>query len=250
MDMEDHDNPDDAMAAASKLDMHGDWTASINLYRHAAQRWPEHREYIQQCIDRVTEKQSMAQPLQDGLCPPCEHTQEENAQSTARDSAISPRRGMKGSVLGALILLAWDVGLTGSFLLSFLVCPVWFLFAILKNAVERPGWKLAFLRIAIPPLTLALVLANDTFERRNAKANAARIIMACEEFRAAHGKFPETLDELVPRYMPNVPPAKYCLLMGEFWYWNYGSPSLLWYVVPPYGRAIYNFEEGRWGYLD
>lgn len=58
---DDYDSPDDALAAASRLNMLGDWDASINLYRHTAQRWPEHTEYIQHCIDQVTEKQSLAQ---------------------------------------------------------------------------------------------------------------------------------------------------------------------------------------------
>jgi hypothetical protein len=64
-------------------------------------------------------------------------------------------------VLGALIPLARDAGLSGSFGTSFLVCPAWCLVAIPKNAVKRPGWRLALLRIVIPALTLGLVLAND-----------------------------------------------------------------------------------------
>jgi hypothetical protein len=57
----DYDRPDDAIAAATRFDRLGDWDAAIDLYRHAAQRWPEHAEYIQHCIDRVAEKQSLAQ---------------------------------------------------------------------------------------------------------------------------------------------------------------------------------------------
>ncbi|MHB8956744.1 MAG: hypothetical protein ACYC4U_27600 [Pirellulaceae bacterium] len=54
-------NADDAIAAASRLEMSGDWTASIGLYRRAAERWPEHTAYAQHCIDRITEKQSLVQ---------------------------------------------------------------------------------------------------------------------------------------------------------------------------------------------
>jgi len=56
-----YDNPDDAIADASRLDSCGDWNASIDLYRRAAERWPEHTEYIQQCINSVAAKQSLAQ---------------------------------------------------------------------------------------------------------------------------------------------------------------------------------------------
>jgi hypothetical protein len=57
----DFDNADDTIAAASRLEMCGDWAAAIDLYRRAAERWPEHTHYVQNCIGRVAEKQSMAQ---------------------------------------------------------------------------------------------------------------------------------------------------------------------------------------------
>jgi hypothetical protein len=57
---DDYDNADDAISAASRLDTRGDWDESIDLYRRASQRWPEHSEYIQSSIDRVIEKQSLA----------------------------------------------------------------------------------------------------------------------------------------------------------------------------------------------
>jgi hypothetical protein len=159
--------------------------------------------------------------------------------------------GVKASVVAALVLLTWDVVLTGSFLMSLIFCPIWLLLSIGKNAIQRPGWKLAILRLAIPPLTLGLVMANDAAQYRIGKANASRIIAACEEFHTANSKYPQTLDELVPRYLPAVPRAKYCLELGEFRYWNMEDhPMLVWYVVPPFGRKIYTFDDRRWGYID
>ncbi len=160
-----------------------------------------------------------------------------------------PNRGVGKSIAGAFVLIFWDAALSGSFLMSFLVCPIWFLVSILKNLIQRPGWKIALFRIAIPVATLGLVLANNDYQYKMAESNAAQIVTACEQFHAATGKYPQTLDELVPQYLPSVPPAKYCLLFGEFRYWK-DSPMLVWCVVPPYGRAIYNFEERRWNYLD
>lgn len=81
--------------------------------------------------------------------------------------------------------------------------------------------------------------------------NAARVVAACEEFRAVNGRFPRTLNELVPQYLPSVPRAKYCLHYGEFAYFlNDGHALLVWCVVPPYYRAIYDFETRRWSHLD
>jgi hypothetical protein len=144
--------------------------------------------------------------------------------------------------------------MTGFFGVSFLVCPVWFLVAIVRNAIERPGWRLALFRIGIPPLVLWIAVANDAIQRRIAEVNAERIIAACEEFRAQNGRLPRTLDELEPRYMIHVPPSRYCLSDVPFKYMcsdaTGGRTILYWYPLPPYGRAIYDFEKRQWGYLD
>lgn len=71
MNIESYTTPDDAIAAASKLDAQGEWAAAIDLYNQAAQRWPEYAEYTQGCIDSVSEKQS----LQDGSCSVRAHGQ-------------------------------------------------------------------------------------------------------------------------------------------------------------------------------
>lgn len=158
--------------------------------------------------------------------------------------------GIRVSVGISLALLAWDVAISGSFLTSFLCCPIWILVSVVKNAIQRPGWRLALLRIAVPALTLGLALGNNEVQLGIARANATRIIAACEEFHAANGRYPCGLDELVPRYMGSIPRAKYCVAWGEFLYFNLGKSMLVWYVVPPYGRKIYDFEGRRWSYLD
>lgn len=161
-------------------------------------------------------------------------------------------RGVGKSLVVAGILLFWDAAYTGSFLLSLLVCPVWILVSLVRSAIRRPGWTLALIRVVIPALTLWFVLHNDTIQREVASQNAEKVIAACEEFHAVKGRYPKTLDELVPRYMPSVPRAKYCLsFFGKFLYWGFEEgPILTWYVVPPYGRRLYDFEDKRWCYLD
>ena len=56
------ENADDAIAAASKLDTMGDWHASIAAYRAAAERWPEHSTYIDNCIADVQRKLDASDP--------------------------------------------------------------------------------------------------------------------------------------------------------------------------------------------
>ncbi len=158
--------------------------------------------------------------------------------------------GISVSIGTAIVLLAWDIAITGSCALSFILCPIWLVASLAKNAIQRPGWRLGILRIAVPAVTFALAVANSAFELRVAEANALRVVAACEQFNAANSSFPNGLDELVPRYMPCIPRAKYCLLYGEFVYLNLGKPMLVWYVVPPFNRKIYDFETRRWRYMD
>ena len=54
-----YDNADDALAAAARLDKLGDWEAALEIYQDAAQRWPEHGDYIESCVTAIREKQTL-----------------------------------------------------------------------------------------------------------------------------------------------------------------------------------------------
>ena len=236
---------DELFDKAIRLEKRGEWEQAISLYEQAVDKWGDQPEaiYAKNCAVRVREMQKISHQ------PP-----EQLKQSQIGPSYLSilwSHRGIRVSVIGALVLLIWDVGLDASCLMSLFFCPIWFIVSILKNTIQHPGWSLALLRIAIPALTLGLVLANAVFQFRVSEANAARIITACEQFHVANGKFPNTLDELVPLYMPSIPPTKYCLY-GKFVYMNGGGDShrLLCGEAPPYFRKIYHFETRQWSYMD
>ena len=94
-------------------------------------------------------------------------------------------------------------------------------------------------------------MTNSAVQSGIAKANAQRVVEACEQFHADNGTFPRTLDELVPAYLEFVPRAKYCLTWDKFVYFsNDEYPILAWVDIPPFGRRTYNFENRRWGYGD
>lgn len=159
---------------------------------------------------------------------------------------ISPRLW---TVIGLVLFL--DVAFSGSYLFSVTICPIWFLAAVV-SLLELPGWRVALIRVAAPVLTLGIVVGNTALQWRIGEARADRVVKACEQFHTANGRYPETLDELVPRYLRSVPRAKYCLFLGNFMYYaNQGlHPILVWYKLPPFGRPIYDFESGTWGYID
>ena len=188
--------------------------------------------------------------MQDKSNRPPEQARNEDARLAIPGKTPS-LRSLVMSIIGAFVLLFWDIALMGELCgLSLLICPIWFLVSIIKNAIQRPGWTLALIRVAIPVLTLGLVVANYNIQYRIAESNASRIIAACEEFRTANDRLPKTLDELVPKYLQSIPRAKYCLLPDEFRYYNDEEhPFLVWRVFGFY-RKIYHFEDRRWSSLD
>ena len=61
----------------------------------------------------------------------------------------------------------------GCYIFSLLVCPLWLLISFVKNAIWRPGWGIAILRIAMPVLTLAIAMLNGDLQWKVSDANAS-----------------------------------------------------------------------------
>lgn len=152
-----------------------------------------------------------------------------------------------GAVRGTMLL---DMVLSGSYLFAVLVCPVWFLVAVVGGIVRGSSLRLTAARMLIPLVTLLLVIVNTSLQGRIARANAARVIEACEQYQKVNGSLPDQLDDLVPRYINSIPRAKYCLEFGEFMCFGPQTPILVWCEIPPFDRRVYNFERGSWGYVD
>ncbi len=158
----------------------------------------------------------------------------------------------KGTLLLAAAVLCVDVVFDGSYAFSGLICPIWFLVSLVKNLIWRPGWEVALFKIAMPVLVLGITITNDSIQWNMAETNSKRVIKACEEFHAANGRYPKTLDELVPGYLPSVPCAKHCLNpMSRFMYFNYSpNDSLLVWQRMGWYRKTYRFGANRYGQLD
>lgn len=166
---------------------------------------------------------------------------------TTPDNETSYLRLIRGSIIGAFVVLALDV-FYGTFI-SAGVCPVWFLVSLVKAIKKRPGWRIGLSRVVIPVLIFAIVGGNAAIQSKLANANAERIIAACEQFRTATGKYPDQMEELVPKYLSSIPRAKYSFAFNEFRYRNLaGNHLLMWDERPPYGRKIYDFEQRKWRY--
>ena len=99
-------------------------------------------------------------------------------------------------------------------------------------------------------MALSVFLANYA-NNQLAKNRAQNLIAAVEKHQQATGKYPATLDDLVPTYIPSVPLAKYALAGREFHYMNRNDTVMLHYTsLPPFGRRTYDFNRQSWSYLD
>jgi hypothetical protein len=151
----------------------------------------------------------------------------------------------------AVFVFLGDVVLDGSWILSFGFCALSVLVSVVLVAigVRRPS---AFIRrIALPLTLLVVAVANSWLQSAVAHRNAARVIQACNTYRARHGDYPDLLADLVPSFIPAVPAAKYCLHDNGFFYSRLGDGAALsWCSRPPFGREVYRFNEGRWYFYD
>ncbi|MFP2957114.1 hypothetical protein ACLEPN_04575 [Myxococcus sp. 1LA] len=105
------------------------------------------------------------------------------------------------------------------------------------------------------PLTLYRVLRPGRKDGERAQRNAELLIASCRAYQAKHGRLPDTLEQLVPEFLPELPPAKYSEPHFGFTYDVSGSADaprhvLGWTDRIPFGRPFFVFEEDRWGYLD
>jgi len=106
-------------------------------------------------------------------------------------------------------------------------------------------------RFAVYLAAVGVVLSLMPINKRVSQERAERIIAAVENYKAANGKYPDRLDQLVPQFMAEIP-AKARITFGDIGFRYYAgsdpeSHTLLYVVMPPFGRRTYNFETKTWG---
>ena len=103
---------------------------------------------------------------------------------------------------------------------------------------QRLALGLVFLALAVASFGWLLVIADT------AKHNAVPVIRACKKFRAEQGRYPSSLNELVPALLPSIPPARYTLAGRKFAYAP-ERPELC-FAAMFYGLFCYDFQTDRW----
>ena len=74
---------------------------------------------------------------------------------------------IRGTMICALAVILLDVVIFGSYLFSALVCPIWFLAAVVLAIVRRHGLAVATARVLIPLMEIpTMMIVKNYHEKR------------------------------------------------------------------------------------
>lgn len=167
-------------------------------------------------------------------------------EPTLRAPAAEPRRLPPGALMTAAVValssccggpyLAWII------LFGVAVAVPFALIMRLIGRRERAR-RIAVGSTLLGATSLLVLLLDSRHGAEVVRRNERLIVPAIDRFRAEHGRYPERLQELVPRYLPSTRPAGWSLPGYRINYWRHGdTASLVVTVVPPYGRCSWDFE--------
>jgi hypothetical protein len=139
---------------------------------------------------------------------------------------------------------------TFSFLTTFIVIPI-----ILSRAIfdrkDRQILKIRLITAGIFSLMVILIITANHLNNQLAHQRTLSLSMACEKYKAERGDYPDSLYDLVPLYISEVPPAKYSFIFSNFHYVATKDYHVIgFYVFPPFGRITYTLENRSWGEID
>lgn len=168
--------------------------------------------------------------------------------------AAKPERRICTIVIIAIVCVLLDVFVFGPMLsvLMMLFAAVYYLPRTLV-ALKRP--QVARLRFTKGLVVFGIGMATAwlfSIDAQQARERAKDVIAALDRYKAAHGAFPQRLEELVPTYLPEVPRARLLPAASRFYYGRMpdGGATLMYVVLPPFGRSVYDFDTRKWHELD
>jgi hypothetical protein len=131
-----------------------------------------------------------------------------------------------------------------------------------KNLILRTPLKL----IGVYSICFLAVITTIWINNKIARNRAEVVITAIKQYKTKYNHYPETLQNLVPEFLPSVPKAKYSFESNKFYYSRLIRESVLvdknnkpiiiesvllnYTDLPPFGRPTYSFEQNEWGYID
>jgi predicted membrane metal-binding protein len=116
---------------------------------------------------------------------------------------------------------------------------------------RRPEALRRFLLALAWALIGITAVAAHVVDIRGAGRRFQSVIAACRAYQQQHGQLPDSLEQLVPELLPQVPPARRLGLGRGFQYLKHdGRHTLMYVVFPPFYRRFFDFEQNRESTLD
>jgi hypothetical protein len=159
---------------------------------------------------------------------------------------------LRSTVIAAVCLFIVDAFVFGWFVIAVsasIALVFWLIPRTLLDFIRGNVLMVRELKTGIYLFLVAATFAAYAGNSYLAKARADTVIAAVDQFKADHHRYPESLTELVPKYMSSVPRAKYTVMYGEFIFLR-DVPSLMYYGFPPFYRRVYRFDSKNWMVLD
>lgn len=181
----------------------------------------------------------------------------------ADESAASPygtkwTRWIKPIILSLLLIFFDELGVYAFLIGIFLILV--YLPRSLRAKKYASCRRERLIRFSVYLTAVGVVLTLIPINRQVSKGRAELIIVAVESYKAANGKYPDSLDRLVPQFIAEIPTqARISFFDRGFRYfvrsYDEGSElkeshTLMYVTMPPFGRATYNFERKSWGFID
>jgi hypothetical protein len=170
-------------------------------------------------------------------------------------------RSLRFHAIAAAVIYVLNAFYLGQGLIAFLVMIIFILIGLgqtLVKALRGQRILMTPLRnMAIYAICFVAVVSTIRINNEIAKSRADKVISAVKQYKAKYQRYPETLQTMVPEFLPSVPLAKYTLLFNDLKYWRqeykideqlHENATLLYVEVPPSAQSIFNFEENQWRY--
>jgi len=151
-------------------------------------------------------------------------------------SAVRANLALAAILFGLELLLG--VGLIGG--TALFVALISFILFICNKGSFPHALRLAAIYLVLGASTLAYINLNW----KVAVSRARPVIAAVNSFHGKYNRYPESLDELVPQFLPAIPNARLTVVAKHFGYAQ--DPPSLYFLVMFHGVASYDFQSQRW----
>lgn len=153
-----------------------------------------------------------------------------------------------------LMVFAWDGMMTGTVFMSMVLMVACTLRALLNSCISLVSKKSqdASLRsFGVMFIGAALTMTYGFYLDRQLHLNATPVIQALESYRATNGGYPESLEALVPTFLPSIPKMKPVYMPPAARYQlTETGPRLTIGTSGGYSFESYDFEKRVWEHFD